>query len=67
MSHQFIMPKQIFYGEGALEQAAAAIAGCGKKALIVTGPVVEGFYGKYDVCCGYFFCCYVSGVNLPAV
>lgn len=40
MSCQFIMPKQIFYGEGALEQAAAAIAGCGSKALIVTDPVM---------------------------
>ncbi len=40
MSCQFIMPKQIFYGEGALEQAATAIAGCGSKALIVTDPVM---------------------------
>lgn len=36
MPYQLIMPKQIFYGEGALEQAAPAIAGCGSKALIVT-------------------------------
>lgn len=41
MSYQFIMPKHIFYGEGALEQAAPAIAGCGSKALIVTDPVME--------------------------
>lgn len=40
MANQFIMPKQIFYGEGALEQAAPAIAGCGSKALIVTDPVM---------------------------
>lgn len=40
MSYQFIMPKQIFYGEGALEQAAPVIAGCGSKALIVTDPVM---------------------------
>lgn len=40
MSYQFIMPKQIFYGEGALEQAAPAIAACGSKALIVTDPVM---------------------------
>lgn len=40
MSYQFIMPKQIFYGEGALEQAAPAIADCGSKALIVTDPVM---------------------------
>lgn len=41
MSYQFIMPKQIFYGEGALEQAAPVIAGCGSKALIVTDPVMR--------------------------
>ena len=40
MSYQFIMPKQSFYGQGALEQAAPAIAGCGGKALIVTDPVM---------------------------
>lgn len=40
MSCRFIMPKQIFYGEGALEQAAPAIAGCGSRALIVTDPVM---------------------------
>lgn len=38
MSNQFIMPRQIFYGEGALAQAAPALAGCGKKALVVTDP-----------------------------
>ena len=40
MSCQFIMPKQIFYGEGALEQAVPVLAGCGSKALIVTDPVM---------------------------
>lgn len=40
MSYQFIMPKHIFYGEGALEQAASVIAGCGRKALVVTDPVM---------------------------
>lgn len=40
MAYQFIMPKQIFYGEGALEQAAAAISACGSKALIVTDGVM---------------------------
>lgn len=40
MSYQFIMPKQIFYGEGALEQAASVIAACGSRALIVTDPVM---------------------------
>lgn len=40
MSFGFIMPKQIFYGEGALEQAAPAMAGCGNRALIVTDPVM---------------------------
>lgn len=41
MANQFIMPKQIFYGEGALNSASSAIAGCGKKALIVTDPMME--------------------------
>lgn len=40
MPYGFIMPKQIFYGEGALEQAAPVMAGCGRKALIVTDPVM---------------------------
>lgn len=40
MSYGFIMPKQIFYGKGALEQAAPAVAVCGAKALIVTDPVM---------------------------
>ena len=40
MANQFIMPRHIFYGEGALEQAASAIAGCGSMALIVTDPVM---------------------------
>lgn len=40
MSYGFLMPKQIFYGESALEQAAPAMAGCGNRALIVTDPVM---------------------------
>lgn len=40
MSFQFIMPRRIFYGEGALEQAAMVIAGCGSKALVVTDPMM---------------------------
>lgn len=40
MAYQFMMPGQIFYGEGALEQAAPSVAGCGSKALIVTDPVM---------------------------
>lgn len=40
MSCQFIMPKQIFYGEGALEQAASALTACGSRALIVTDPMM---------------------------
>lgn len=40
MACQFIMPKQIYYGEGAMEQAAPVLAGCGSKALIVTDPVM---------------------------
>jgi len=34
------MPKQIFYGEDALKQAAPAIADCGSRALIVTDPMM---------------------------
>lgn len=40
MANQFIMPGQIFYGEGALEQAAASVAGFGRKALVVTDSVM---------------------------
>ncbi len=40
MSYSFLMPKQIFYGEGALEQAAPAIAACGNRALVVTDPIM---------------------------
>ena len=40
MSYGFLMPKQIFYGEGALEQAAPAMAACGSRALVVTDPVM---------------------------
>lgn len=41
MAYQLILPKQIYYGEGALEQAAPAIAGSGSRALIVTDPVMR--------------------------
>ncbi len=40
MSNQFIMPKQIYYGENALKDAAPHISSFGKKALIVTDPVM---------------------------
>lgn len=40
MGNQFIMPKQVFYGEGALQDASAAICSLGKKALVVTDPVM---------------------------
>ncbi|MCM1025561.1 MAG: iron-containing alcohol dehydrogenase [Roseburia sp.] len=40
MAYQFIMPKQIFYGEGALEQAAPSLTACGSRALIVTDPAM---------------------------
>ena len=36
MGNQFIMPKQVFYGENALKDAADVIATLGKKALVVT-------------------------------
>lgn len=38
MGYQFIMPKQIFYGENSLKSGASAICSLGKKALIVTDP-----------------------------
>ncbi len=40
MSNQFIMPKQVFYGENALNDAAPYISAFGKKALVVTDPVM---------------------------
>lgn len=40
MGNHFIMPKQIFYGENALSDAADALSNLGKKALVVTDPVM---------------------------
>lgn len=40
MGNHFIMPKQVFYGENALSDAALALSSIGKKALIVTDPVM---------------------------
>lgn len=40
MGKQFIMPKQIFYGENALSDACEKICALGKKALIVTDEVM---------------------------
>ena len=40
MGNQFIMPKQVFYGENALKDAADVIATLGKKALVVTDPMM---------------------------
>lgn len=40
MGNQFIMPKQVFYGEGALKDASSRLASFGKKALIVTDPMM---------------------------
>lgn len=40
MSYQFIMPKQVFYGENALSDASEHISAFGKKALIVTDPMM---------------------------
>lgn len=40
MGNQFIMPKQVFYGENALKDAADVIASLGKKALVVTDPMM---------------------------
>lgn len=40
MGYQLIMPKQVFYGENALKDASSAICSLGKKALIVTDPMM---------------------------
>ena len=40
MGYQFIMPKQVFYGEKALRDATASICLLGKKALVVTDPLM---------------------------
>lgn len=41
MADTFIMPGRIISGSGALEQAAETIGQMGKKALVVTDPVME--------------------------
>lgn len=40
MGNQFIMPKQVFYGENALQNASESFSALGKKALIVTDPMM---------------------------
>lgn len=40
MGYQLIMPKQVFYGANALGDAAASICSLGKKALVVTDPMM---------------------------
>lgn len=40
MGNQFIMPKRVYYGENALSNAGDTLAAFGKKALIVTDPVM---------------------------
>ncbi len=40
MAYRFISPALMFYGEGALEDAADNITALGKKALIVTDPMM---------------------------
>ncbi len=40
MSNQFIMPKKIFYGENALNDASQLFSSFGQKPLIVTDPVM---------------------------
>jgi len=41
MAREFLAPKKIVNGEGALADAASSIAGCGSKALIVTDFVMK--------------------------
>ncbi len=50
MGYQFIMPKQIFYGENALANAKEAICSLGKKALIVTDPLMVKLGNTKSVC-----------------
>ncbi len=50
MGNQFIMPKQIFYGENALNDAAPYIASFGKKALVVTDPMMIKLGNAKKVC-----------------
>ena len=40
MGNQFIMPGRVFYGENALANASNVIASLGKKALVVTDPMM---------------------------
>jgi alcohol dehydrogenase class IV len=40
MGNQFIMPKRVYYGENALENAKDTLSAFGKKALIVTDPMM---------------------------
>lgn len=50
MGNQFIMPKQVFYGENALNEAAPYIASFGKKALVVTDPMMVKLGNAKKVC-----------------
>lgn len=50
MGNQFIMPKQVFYGANALNNAAPYIASFGKKALIVTDPMMVKLGNAKKVC-----------------
>ncbi len=40
MAYKFLSPAQVFYGEGALNEAQGEICAFGKKALIVTDPIM---------------------------
>lgn len=40
MGNQFIMPKRVYYGENALTNAKDTLAAFGKKALVVTDPMM---------------------------
>ncbi len=50
MGNQFIMPRQVFYGESALSDASASICSLGKKALVVTDPVMVKLGNAELVC-----------------
>ena len=48
MSSNFVMPKQIISGAGALNDAKDVFKKAGKKALIVSGKVMEKCHMTYE-------------------
>ena len=50
MSSNFVMPKQIISGAGALNDAKDVFKKAGKKALIVSGKVMEKVGTRQNIC-----------------